>query len=80
MDIIKDKIDKTDQCINPNIESRDDLKNFLKETTIETTFIKFGATWCKPCHMIAPTIQSLNDQVKKAKININYLTFTYLSL
>jgi thiol-disulfide isomerase/thioredoxin len=73
MDIIKDKIDKTDQCINPNIESRDDLKNFLKETTIETTFIKFGATWCKPCHMIAPTIQSLNDQVKKAKININYL-------
>lgn len=59
------------QCIN--IETRDDLKNFLKETTTELTFIKFGATWCKPCHMIAPTINSLNDQVKKANINLNYI-------
>ena len=70
MESIKNKNDKP---IYQNIETRDDLKNFLKETTIEITFIKFGATWCKPCHMIAPTIQTLNEQVKKAKINMNYI-------
>jgi thiol-disulfide isomerase/thioredoxin len=64
---------KNDKPTYQNIKTRDDLKNFLKDTTIETTFIKFGATWCKPCHMIAPTIQTLNEQVKKAKISMNYI-------
>jgi len=73
MESVKEKNNKNDSINNPNIETRDDLKNFLKSTTIETTFIKFGASWCKPCHAIAPTIQSLNEQVKKAKININYI-------
>ena len=63
----------SDIKVNYNIETRDDLKNFLKNTTIETTIIKFGATWCKPCHMIAPTINSLNEQVLKAKKIINYI-------
>ena len=59
--------------MEPKIETREDLKNFLKNTETEVTFIKYGATWCKPCHMIAPTIQALNEQVKKANININYI-------
>ena len=74
MESIKNKSDQT-TYINTfiNIETRDDLKNFLKTTTTETTSIKFGATWCKPCHMIAPTIHSLNEEVKKAQINMNYI-------
>ena len=75
-----DKIEKEDiKEINDSIENilyplkfRDDLKIFLKNTVVETTFVKFGAAWCKPCHMIAPTIKSLNEQVKKANIKINY--------
>jgi thiol-disulfide isomerase/thioredoxin len=63
----------SDIKVNYNIETRDDLKNFLKNTTIETTIIKFGATWCKPCQMIAPTIKSLNEQVIKANKIINYI-------
>lgn len=58
---------------NIKLETREDLKSFLKTSDNEITFIKFGATWCKPCHMIAPTIQTLNEQVKKAKINMNYI-------
>jgi thioredoxin 1 len=55
------------------IETREDLKNFLKNSENEITFIKYGATWCKPCQMIAPTIKSLNEQVVKAKKTINYI-------
>ena len=57
----------------PILETRDDLKNYLKSTKIETTFIKYGATWCKPCHMIAPTIEALNQQVMKANIIFNFI-------
>jgi len=64
---------KSDSKVNYNIETRDDLKNFLKNTTVDTTIIKFGATWCKPCQMIAPTIKSLNEEVIKAKKIINYI-------
>jgi thioredoxin 1 len=67
------KLMNSDIKVNYNIETRDDLKTFLKNTTIETTFIKFGATWCKPCQMIAPTIKSLNEQVILAKKIINYI-------
>ena len=55
------------------IETREDLKNFLKNTKIEITFLKFTATWCKPCQMIGPTIKSLNEQVVKAKKIINFI-------
>ena len=56
-----------------NIETRDDLKNYLKTIGDETTFIKFGATWCKPCQVIAPVIKTLNNEVIKAKKKLNYL-------
>jgi thiol-disulfide isomerase/thioredoxin len=55
-----------------HLKFRDDLHIFLKNTMVETTFIKFGASWCKPCNIIAPTIKSLNEQVTKANITINY--------
>ena len=59
--------------LDTKLVSRDDLKTFLKNTNVETTFIKYGASWCKPCHMIAPTIKSLNEQVLKANIIFNYI-------
>jgi thioredoxin 1 len=59
--------------MDTKIETREDLKNFLKNSDNETTFIKYGATWCKPCQMIAPIIKSLNEQVVKAKKTINYI-------
>ena len=59
--------------LDTKLESRDDLKTFLKNTMIETTFIKYGASWCKPCHMISPTIESLNQQLMQAKIKINFI-------
>jgi thiol-disulfide isomerase/thioredoxin len=57
---------------NIKIETRDDLKQYLKNSD-ETTFIKFGASWCKPCQIIAPTIKSLNEQVIKAKKQLTYI-------
>jgi len=59
--------------LKSKIETREDLKNFLKNSENEITFIKYGATWCKPCQMIAPIIKSLNEQVVKAKKTINYI-------
>jgi thiol-disulfide isomerase/thioredoxin len=55
------------------IETREDLKNYLKNSDCETTFIKFGATWCGPCKAIAPVIKSLNEQCTKANKVFNYI-------
>jgi thioredoxin 1 len=55
------------------LETREDLKNYLKNSENEITFIKYGATWCRPCQMIAPTIHSLNEQVIKAKRKLTYI-------
>jgi thiol:disulfide interchange protein len=55
------------------LETREDLNNFLKNSPTENIFIKFGATWCRPCQMIAPTIQSLNEQVIKANKKLTYI-------
>jgi thiol-disulfide isomerase/thioredoxin len=63
---------ETENIVLNHLKIRDDLKIFLKNTNVETTFIKFGASWCKPCNTIAPIIKSLNEQVKKANITINY--------
>lgn len=42
------------------IQSREDLRNFLSDTKYETTIIKLTATWCGPCKKIAPFVDSLN--------------------
>jgi len=61
-----EQIKSNDPC-EIKLETREDLKTFLKNSPTENTFIKFGATWCRPCQMIAPMIHSLNEQVIKAK-------------
>jgi thiol-disulfide isomerase/thioredoxin len=61
------------QQMNIVIEKRDDLKHYLKNAPTEISFIKFGASWCRPCQMIAPTIKSLNEQVFKAKKEMTFI-------
>jgi len=73
MDKIKGQEPQIQQNQQIFIEKRDDLKHYLKHAPTEITFIKFGASWCRPCQMIAPTIKSLNEQVFKAKKEMTYI-------
>uniref|UniRef100_A0A6C0EUZ8 Thioredoxin domain-containing protein n=1 Tax=viral metagenome TaxID=1070528 RepID=A0A6C0EUZ8_9ZZZZ len=51
------------------MESREDFKEYLKNSDCETTIIKFGATWCKPCQTVAPILKKLNEEYKNKKYN-----------
>jgi thiol:disulfide interchange protein len=55
------------------METREDLKKYLKETTADTTIIKLTATWCRPCKMIEPTLAQLNEQYMAKKVNYEYI-------
>ena len=55
------------------MESRDDLKKYLEETTCETTILKFTATWCKPCKTIAPFVESINNEYFKMGANFEFI-------
>jgi thiol:disulfide interchange protein len=55
------------------METRDDLKKYLKETTADTTIIKLTATWCRPCKMIEPVIHQLNEQYMARNLNYEYI-------
>ncbi len=47
------------------IENREQLKEYLSNTTHDTTIIKLTASWCGPCKKIAPYVQELNDKYSK---------------
>jgi thiol-disulfide isomerase/thioredoxin len=42
------------------LSTRDQLREYLKNTTHKVTIIKLTATWCGPCKLINPAIQELN--------------------
>jgi thioredoxin 1 len=54
------------------MENREQFKEFLKNSQYEVSIIKFGASWCKPCQIVAPIIKQLNEEYKK-KVKYNYL-------
>ena len=54
------------------IKTREELKTYLNNTTFDTTILKFTATWCGPCKIIAPTIEELNNYYK-GKVNYEYI-------
>jgi len=55
------------------LESREDLKQYLETTTCDTTILKFTASWCKPCKTIAPFVESLNNEYFKRGINFEFI-------
>ena len=55
------------------LETREDLKQYLESTTCDTTILKFTASWCKPCKTIAPVVESLNNEYFKKAINFEFI-------
>ena len=55
------------------LETREDLKQYLESTTCDTTILKFTASWCKPCKTIAPVVESLNNEYFKKTHNFEFI-------
>ena len=55
------------------LETREDLKQYLESTTCDTTILKFTASWCKPCKTIAPVVESLNNEYFKKAIIFEFI-------
>ncbi|GLB35864.1 putative thioredoxin-domain-containing protein [Lyophyllum shimeji] len=52
-----------------NVSSVSELDIILSKSTDKLSVIDFHATWCGPCHAIAPTYEALSKQYK----GVNFL-------
>ena len=55
------------------LTTREELKDYLTNTKCQTVILKFTATWCGPCKVIAPLIQTLNNNYKKKGADYEYI-------
>lgn len=55
------------------METREDLKQYLKNTTADTTIIKLTAPWCRPCKSIEPLMNKLNAFYEERNVNYEYI-------
>jgi thioredoxin 1 len=57
-----------------NISNAQDLQKLCKDASTQLIVIDMYATWCGPCKMISPKIDSLADKYKNAifiKVNVD---------
>lgn len=45
--------------------------NNFKEVTKERVLVDFYANWCGPCKMLAPVLESVSNDIKVVKVNID---------
>jgi thiol-disulfide isomerase/thioredoxin len=54
-------------------QTRDELREYLRNTDRDTTIIKLTAPWCGPCQKVKHVIQSLNEEYTQKNISFEYL-------
>ncbi len=55
------------------LNTREELKEYLKNTPHKVTIIKLTATWCKPCKQINPVIEGLNKHYMSKGVDYEYI-------
>uniref|UniRef100_A0AB39JFN2 Thioredoxin-2-Like Isoform X2 n=1 Tax=Florenciella sp. virus SA2 TaxID=3240092 RepID=A0AB39JFN2_9VIRU len=63
------------------LETREDLVKFLKNTKYEFVILKFSAEWCKPCKIIAPFVNTIiNEKIEYFDKNNIKNKFIYINV
>jgi thiol-disulfide isomerase/thioredoxin len=55
------------------LNTREQLKEYLKNTQHPVTIIKLTATWCNPCRQLNPVIKELNNFYMSKGIDYEYI-------
>lgn len=56
--------EEKEQCMAEEVSVTDDNFNEIVSNSKGLVLVDFGADWCMPCRMIAPTIEALAEEYK----------------